>query len=154
MDSRGENLTGKFYCKTSHIRPTQDHFGVILGCFWTIFGWIRGYLEISLASFWHHFGIILVLFWCRFEPILGRFRTIFGPFLGHFYGHFAIFLCCFGKLTATLSKMMQEKAKRYKFLPKIHQKKDMQNCAKKTLFSAIKHLFCLKKCGQNRHFIL
>ena len=91
---------------------------------WVLWKSIRGHLGIILASFW------------------GRFEATFGPFLGHFHGHFANFRWCFGKLTATLSKMMRERAKICKFLPAFTKK--MQNCAKTSFFSATKHLFCLK----------
>ena len=51
-----------------------------------------------------------------------------------------------------LSKMMQEKAKICKFLPKIHEKY-AKLCKSKLFFSAIKDLFRFKKMV-NRHFNL
>ena len=49
--------------------------------------------------------------------------------------------------------MMQEKANIYKFPPKF-TKNDTKIVQKQALFSGIKHLFCLKKTGQNRRFNL
>ena len=93
-----------------------------------------------------HFGIFLASFWGSFDHIFGPFWVLFGPFepiVGHFFLlYFAIFGGFFGKSTATLSKMMQERAKRCKILPKFT--KIMQNCAKTSPFSPLKHLFCLK----------
>ena len=81
------------------------------------------------------FGIILG-FWCHFDLFLGSlsglFRPIFGPFWPPFFPIFGPFLrqFCrfFGKLTATLSKIIQEKAKCANFCQNSHNAKLCEPC--------------------------
>ena len=122
------------------------------GSFWGGFGPFLG----RSGSLWDHFGIVWGSSWCRFDPILrlfGLFLDIFGhffcsllspfwPILGHFHRHVAIFWWRFGKLTVTLSKMMQEKANICIFVAKIHQ--HHAKLCKNKPFSAVKHFFPLK----------
>ena len=131
-------------------RSKIGHFGWI----WIIFGSIRGHFwgqtEIILASVRHHFGslgVVLTGFWVLLTHFLA-FSHLY--FLDHLWALFGIWYLIFlmallfgvWKLSAILSKMMQGKTKICKFLPK--SSKIMQNCAKTSLFSPTKHLFCLK----------
>ena len=77
-------------------------------------GSLRVHFDIVLASFRAPFGVILTPFlrpfWVLFEP--------FGGMLARFCATFTVilhFLVAFGELTATLSKMMQEKEKYVNF---------------------------------------
>ena len=111
----------------------------ILKPFWVDPVSLWGHLGIILASFRARFGVVSTPFWYT----LRLFGGLFWTFLGHFrtvlangYGHFASFGWCFGKLTATFSKMMQNMAKICKFLPKFT--KMMQNYPKMNPFSPLK----------------
>ena len=91
-----------------------------------VLGWYRA----LLGPFWvtlDHFGTILVPF------ISGNFMVIF------FWGGVIL-----GGFNAKLSNIMQDTAKI------CYQ--NVQNCAKTSHFSPIKHFFLLKKNGQNRRF--
>ena len=115
----------------------QGHFWTILGQNRVILGWFWTVL-VAPGSLWDHFGIALTPFWGLFWPYCGPFS----PFWGHFHSHVAVSWWCFGKSTATLSKMTQGRAKTWKFLPKFT--KFMQKCSRTCPFSPIKHLFCLE----------
>ena len=121
--------------KTGQNRSKSVIFGVILDHF-------LGRPDVILVSLRDHFGIVLTSFGARIDVILTSFEAFLGlfgcfwsilglfcPFFGHFYGHFAVVWCCFGKLTAQVSKMMQEKAKICKIL--LNFTKNMQNCGVK-----------------------
>ena len=99
--------------------------------FWPYPGLYRAFLG---RNFWCRFSVVLTPFWALLGPFLSRFWTLFGPFLP-----VCEFLWCFGKLTAKLSTMMQEKAQLCNFLPKCT--KIIQNCAKTGVFLILWNLF-------------
>ena len=99
--------------------PFLDHFGVVLASFWLV-----------LVSFCQHFGAFLGYFW-----------TI----LAHFYGHFAGFF--FGVMFCEVDKMgRQNDAREGKIYVNSCQNspKNMQNCAKRSLFFGYNTLVLLK----------
>ena len=122
-------------------------FGTKIGSFLGDFGPFLGRSRAIFGSLWDHFGIILGTFWCRFDPILGLFRIIFWAFLAHFCAIFIgilRFLIMVSEVGPTLSKMMQEKAKKMQISPKFT--KIMQNSTKTSFFPPpIRHMFLLKK---------
>ena len=105
------------------------------------FGPFLGHLGTILASFWGSFGVVLTPFWDLFGPVL---PILFCPFLDHFYDHVAVFFYWFlGKLTATLSNVMQVKAEVCNFPPNL-TKKYAKLCKNKPFFG-YKILVLLKK---------
>ena len=70
----------------------------------------------------------------------------FSPFLGHFYGQIGFFLVMVWEVECNIKQNDAREGKNTQSSAKLHQ-----NCAKlcKNMpFSAIKHLFCLKKNGK------
>ena len=119
---------------------------ILFGLFWPFLSHVWPYLG-HKGPFWDRFGAKIGPFWGDFGPfsaILAYFRAMFTVILLFVWS-------CFGKLTAKISKMKQEKANLSKILPKITN--IVLNCAKTSLFPPIKHLFCLKT-SQNRRFDL
>ena len=108
-----------------------------------------GQFGIVLASFRGRFDVCLTSLWGLFVPFLAH---CWGSFLGCFYGPFCwFFWWCIETSNTKMSKMRQYNAKICNFPPKLTE--NGQHYAPTSLFTPIKHLFCLKT-GQNRRFNL